>query len=131
MRYSDLSTLIEFAESADRNALSLVSLLSEIRSRGEIVVGIGAPMKASTLLNYCRIGPRLLRYLTEVNPLKIGKYMPGVHTPVIDEDELFRSSPDYALILSWNISDEIMKKFRARGYRGKFIIPIPSVRILS
>ena len=88
-------------------------------------------MKSSTLLNYCNIGCELLDYLAEVNQLKINKYSPGVHIPVVDENTVFKSQPDYALILSWNVADYIIKSFYKKGYRGKFIIPIPEVKIVN
>ena len=103
----------------------------DLKDEGKCIAGIGAPMKASTLLNYCHIGTDILDYLAEVNPLKIGKYSPGGHIPIVDEHILFSSQPDYALILSWNLSKDLITKLRKKGYRGKFIIPIPQPHILD
>ncbi len=61
--------------------------------QGEKVVGIGAPAKASTVCNYCRLGPELVDYVTEINPLRIGMFLPGVHIPIVDEELLF-SDPE-------------------------------------
>jgi len=44
---------------------------------------------------------------------------------VVDEEELIAAQPEYALIFSWHIADDIMPKLRAAGYQGKFIIPLP------
>jgi len=62
--------------------------------------------------------------------LKIGKYIPGTVIPVIEEALLFKEQPDYAIIFSWHIADELASKLRARGYRGKFIVPLSVPRIL-
>jgi hypothetical protein len=68
--------------------------------------------------------------LASVAPLKVGRFTPGMHIPVIPADELAKRRPDYALILAWNFADEIMRQqesYLRAG--GKFIVPIPSPRI--
>ena len=57
--------------------------------------------------------------------------MPGTVIPVIDEGKMLDVQPEYALILSWHIADELMPKLRERGYRGQFIVPLPEPRIVS
>ena len=42
---------------------------------------------------------------------------------------LLKNQPDYALILSWHYGKNIIKNLRKRGYKGKFIIPLPNPRI--
>jgi hypothetical protein len=34
-------------------------------------------------------------------------------------------------VLSWHIGEAIMPKIRERGYRGKFIVPLPEPRIVD
>ena len=62
---------------------------------------------------------------------KIGKYMPGTLIPVIEESRLFNDPPDYALLLSWHIADELMPKLREKGFKGGFIIPLPEPRVAT
>ena len=57
--------------------------------------------------------------------------MPGTLIPVLDEEKLFLDQPEYALLLSWHISDELIAKLKERGYKGKFIVPLPSPRIIE
>lgn len=92
---------------------------------GKKVIGIGAPAKASTVCNFCRLGPDLIEYITEVNPLRIGKYLPGVHIPIIDEATMFTDPrpADAAILFAWNYYDEIVPKLRAKGYQGAFLEP--------
>lgn len=113
------------------NKTCLLNLLSDIRNSGKRVAGIGAPMKASTLLNYYGVTADLVEYLGEVNQLKVGTVVPGVRIPVVHEDILFQKQPDYALILSWNMADFLIPKFRSRGYKGKFILAVPSVEVIE
>jgi SAM-dependent methyltransferase len=113
------------------NRARLLNLLVELRNQGKLVVGIGAPMKASTLLNFYGITPDLLEYIGEVNELKVGTVVPGVRIPVVHEDRVFEDQPDYALVLSWNMADFLIPKLRSRGFQGKFILPVPQVEVIE
>jgi hypothetical protein len=122
-------TYSRFADKVMENRLKLRALLTSLKSDGKRLAGIGAPMKSSTILNYCGIDGSILDYLAEVNPLKVGTYSPGVHIKVVSEEHFFEDPPEVALILSWNVANSIMRKFRNRGYNGQFIIPIPEPRM--
>ncbi len=112
--------------------VELQNLLRKIKMSGEKIVGLGAPAKGNTLLNYCHIGLDILDYLAETSSsLKIGKYSPGMHIKVVDEAQLFVDQPGYALLLSWNLKDIIVPKLRSKGYKGKIIVPVPSPYIIE
>lgn len=127
----DIERLSEFARSVHKNREELTWLLKSIKHDGKRVVGVSAPAKGMTLLNYCKIGSETLDFITEKASLKIGKYTPGTHIPVLPDAELIRQMPDYALLLAWNFAEEIIKnlnEYRQAG--GKFIIPVPEPRIV-
>lgn len=123
-------TYNEFANKVKENKLKLLKLLLDLKSEGKRIVGIGAPAKGNTLLNYCRLDPDLIDYLVEKSCLKIGTWAPGTHIPVVEEKRLFRDQPDYGLLLSWNLADELIPKLKGEGFQGKFIIPNPLPRII-
>jgi 2-polyprenyl-3-methyl-5-hydroxy-6-metoxy-1,4-benzoquinol methylase len=126
-----IDTYHEFARRVHRNADELVKLLADLRAQGKRVFALGAPVKGNTLLNYCQIGPDLVECATEVNQFKIGTLTPGMHIPVVDERTI-ATQPDYYLILSWNFLDFLIgkyKRFLLGG--GKFIVPVPTVRVLG
>jgi len=128
--YSEKS-LDEFANKVENHRKELLELLNDLKRKGKKIVGISAPAKGNTLLNYCKIGTEILDYITEKNPLKIGKYTPGMHIPVYSDEILLKDKPEYALILAWNFAEEIIKnneKYRESG--GKFIVPIPQPKIV-
>jgi hypothetical protein len=96
------------------------------------VYGIGAPSRASTLVVYTGLDNGILDCVLEIaGSHKIGRYMPGTLIPVREESCLFTEQPDYAMLLSWHIADELMPKLRKRGFRGKFIIPLPEPRVVE
>ena len=124
--------LREFRHRVMLSKLDLVGLLAGIRARGERVYGIGAPSRASTLINYVGLDDAVLDCVLEVKgSQKTGKYMPGTLIPVIEETRLYEDQPDYALLLSWHIADELVPKLRKNGFRGKYIVPLPVPRILE
>jgi SAM-dependent methyltransferase len=128
----DLDYLKKFARSVENHRAELGWLLRSLKKEGKRIAGVSAPAKGMTLLNYCRIGPETLDFITEKATLKIGKFTPGMHIPVVADSELLEKMPDYALLLAWNFAEEIMKnlnEYRLKG--GKFIIPIPSPRIVG
>jgi hypothetical protein len=62
---------------------------------------------------------------------KIGRFMPGTSIPIIDEKVIFERDPDYLLMLSWHIAEELIPKIREKGFKGRFIIPLPDSIIVS
>ena len=123
--------LNNFATLVKNHRTTLMELLNDLKKSGKKIVGISAPAKGNTLLNYCKIDSEILDYVTERNPFKIGKFTPGMHIPVYSDKKLLEDQPDYALILAWNFADEIIKNnsiYQERG--GKFIIPTPKPKII-
>ena len=101
-----------------------VSDLLERRVAGKRMFGFGAPVKGNTLLNYFGLGPEVIECLVEKNTLRRGLYSPGMHIPVVIEDEL-TITPDTYYVLAWNFKDEIMKNNKALLDRGvEFYFPV-------
>jgi hypothetical protein len=121
----------EFRRRVSASKLDLLALLHEVRRDGSRVYAIGAPSRASTLVNYVGLDESIVDCVLEIKgSSKIGKYMPGTLIPVVEEQRLFDDQPEYALLLSWHIGDELAAKLRQLGFRGKFISPLPTPRIL-
>jgi hypothetical protein len=81
------------------------------------------------LINYVGLDDGIIDCVMEVSGShKIGKYMPGTLIPVLDETKLFDAQPEYALLFSWHIAEELMPKLTAKGFEGDYIIPLPEPR---
>ena len=74
---------------------------------GAVVIGVGAAAKANTWLNWHRLDKTLLHCITDASKSKQGKYTPLSRIPIRGDDEFTKHERPYALILSWNISDEL------------------------
>jgi hypothetical protein len=106
-------------------------LIADLRISNKSIFGIGAPSRASTLVAYSGLEESDLSAVGEIRGShKIGRYMPGTRIPIISEEEVLDQKPDYLLMLSWHISDELIPKIKKSGYSGKFIIPLPKIRII-
>ena len=124
-------TYLEFAKKVQEHKKIFVDFLKGIRAKGQRIAGLTFPARAVTLLNFCGIGPETLECITEMSTLKIGRYSPGTHIKVVDQEMLFRDgAPEYGLLLSWHIQKEILPRFKAKGFKGKFIIPLPTPTIV-
>ena len=124
-------SLARFRKGVVDSKLALLAMLKDIKQRGERIYGIGAPSRSSTLINYVGLNDGILDAVLEISgSYKIGKYVPGTVVPVLDEKLLFEKPPEYALLFSWHIADELIPKLRARGYQGRFIVPLPEPRIV-
>lgn len=129
---TDGSALATFRQRVVQSKLDLYGLLAPIRARGERVYGIGAPSRASTLINYVGLDDGVLDCVLEVSSShKLEKHIPGTRIPVLDEKKLFDDQPEYALLLSWHIADELIPILRRKGYEGKFILPLPEPRVID
>ena len=95
------------------------------------VYGIGAATRATPLIHFAGVAEFIDRVCEVSGSDKIGSRMPGTQLRVVDEAELLESQPDYALLFSWHMADVIVPKLRERGYKGKFIVPLPQPKVLD
>jgi SAM-dependent methyltransferase len=130
--YTRLETYSRFGEQVKATKRLLLEFLIKAKNAGKTIVGYGAPGKGATLLNYCGIRTDFLDYTVDRNPYKQGKYTPGTHIPIRDPSEIRRTRPDYVLVLPWNLIDEIAEQHAyIKEWGGKFVVPIPRVRVLD
>lgn len=109
----------------------LQKLLLDIRLQGGRIAGIGAPGRSNTLLQFMKLDSGMIEYACEKKGSpKIGLLTPGTHIPIVDEEVLFRKQPEFGFLLSWHIGEELMKKFRQLGFRGRFIVPLPEPKVI-
>lgn len=126
----DLGTYDGFAARVRQVQTSLLDFLREARAKGRTVVAYGAAAKGNTLLNSSGISEPLIEYVVDKSPHKQGLFMPGSHLAIKPPEAVFSTRPDYLLVLPWNWADEICGEMAGiRQWLGKFVIPIPTLRV--
>lgn len=126
------ATYARFSERTAQTRDALLRFLREARASGRSVAGYGAPAKATTLLNYCGIGTDLVPFTVDRSPHKQGRFIPGARIPIEAPERIFERRPDYVMIFPWNIKEEVMAQMSGvRDWGGRFVVPIPSVAVLS
>lgn len=121
-----------FQEKVKATKRNLLSFLIEAKQNGKIIVGYGAPGKGNTLLNYCGIRTDFIDYTVDRSPHKQNNFLPGSHIPILHPDMIKQTKPDYVLILPWNLKDEIINQHKyIREWGGKFVVPIPQLKIID
>lgn len=119
----------EFLARVERSRQDLVGFLRKARQDGKRVCGLGASTKGNVLLQYFQIGPDLLPEIGEVNPDKYGAFTPGTGIPLVPEDQLLASRPDYLLVLPWHFRDFFIGLPKLKGQ--SLVFPLPNFEIVK
>ena len=125
-------TYLQFGEEVAQLGDRLRKKLLTIKSKRKSVVGYGASARGNILLNYCGIDGEVMDFIVDSTPYKQGLLAPGSHIPIVPEEAINNVQPDFAVVLAWNFAEEIMEKqskYLEQG--GKFIIPVPEVKVIS
>ena len=129
-KFLNWKTFNNFKKKAVDSKLSLYSILKKLKNNNKKIYGIGAPSRASTLINYTGLDENIIDCVLEVEgSYKIGNYIPGKKIPILSEKKLYNDPPDFVILFSWHIASELKKNLKKKGFKGKFIIPLPKPRI--
>ncbi len=102
-----ISTYIKFGKKIENLKQKVIKNIKKMKSDNKILIGYGAPAKATTSLNYFNINKEI-DFIIEDNKLKHGKYVPGVKIPIIPKEKCKIVNPT-VIVLAWNFYDTIKK----------------------
>ena len=118
-----------FRTAAIRLKNQLMKLAVECAEEGQPLIGNSCPGRCSTLLNFAGIGPDLMPYIAEQPAsLKLGKYLPGKHIPIVDNQRLIDQQPARVMLLAWHYATPIAQQLRERGLRSQLFVPMPELK---
>jgi len=120
-----------FQQQALKIKLDITEFLIDQKRAGKKVAAYGAAAKGNTMLNYCGIKSDLIEFVVDANPHKQNKFLPASHVPIVNEQYLKDSKPDFVIIFPWNLKDEITKQLSyIKDWGGKFVVAVPHLQIL-
>ena len=131
--FDKLETYQKMSENVLGIKKNLLNLLIKIKSEGKKIAAYSASAKGTVLLNYFGINSNYIDFIVDKSEAKQGLYTPGTHLLVYPPEKISKEKPDYVLILCWNLAEEVMQMEELKNWRqdgGKFIIPIPEVKII-
>lgn len=110
---------------------SLLDLIKKLRKKSKSIAGYGASGRGNTIMCYSQIDKLLLNYIIDDSPLKQGRFTPGNHLKIVSSKILSDPKrPDYTVLFAWSFYSEIIQKnSKYLEMGGKFIIPLPTVKI--
>jgi SAM-dependent methyltransferase len=124
--------IFTFSKKVFKSKLDLYKILSKLKNNNNKIYGISAPSRATTLANYVGLNKDIVSCILEIDgSQKINHFLPGTNIPIFNEKKLYKDNPEYVLIFSWHIADEIIINLKSKGYKGKFIVPLPKPKIIN
>jgi len=127
---NSIDTFHKFNFKVRQSKRDLVELLTKCKELGKKIISYGATSKSTTVFNYCNIDSKLISYVIDTTPEKIGKLTPGSHIPIINTSQI-ETDVDVAYLGAWNFAAEIMNKEKLYVQRGgKFITHVPIVKFI-
>ncbi len=103
----DFKTYQEFGEKVYQIKKNIIKNIDKLKNKSKIIIGYGAPAKATTALNFFGISKEI-DFIVEDNKLKHNKFIPGVKIAIKSKSSI-KSKNNTLLILAWNFFNEIKK----------------------
>jgi len=129
-KYKSLNTYANFAKDVFKIRDEIDDLIKKLSSKKNKIGAFGAPAKGNTMLNFLKSSQLNIVAVADNTPIKIGKLTPGTHIPIVSDKDFNDMKIDYALLLSWNYLDFFLKNSEFIKQKGKFIVPLPNLKIL-
>jgi len=131
--FNKLMYLNNYKDKIEKTKNNILKILKELKKKNKKIYGYGASGRGTVIMNYCGINKHYLDFVVDDSPEKRNKYTPGTHVKIISWNDLKKVGyPDYFVLFAWPFHLEIASKRKEYlNDGGKFIIPLPKVKILT
>jgi len=123
--------LLDFNKSVLESKKNLNKVLLDLKNDNRKICGYAATSKSTTILNFCGINNKVVDCIFDTTNIKIGKFSPGKHIPIVDMKKFHKSDYVYTILFAWNHAKEIFSKeidYKKKG--GKWILFSPKIQII-
>ncbi len=100
-----------------------LSKVYSLKEKGKKIAAVGAGARSNTLLNFYRLDPTVLEFVTDASIHKQGKFTPESNLEIRDDNALKTANIDITLITAWNIGKYLTEKIRKINPKIQFIVP--------
>ena len=110
---------------------NLLLMLKDLKAQGKKIIGYGASGRSTVLMNYCGLNSTHIEFVIDDATEKQGYLTPGNHLNIITWNDMVKKGiPDYIILFAWSFIDEVLlKRSEYINNGGKFILPLPDVKI--
>ena len=102
-----LKTYKDFGEKVYKIRENVRKNIKKLKDKNNLVIGYGAPAKATTALNFFGISNEI-DFIVEDNKLKHNKFIPGVKIPIKNKSYI-KNKNNTLIVLAWNFFEDIKK----------------------
>jgi hypothetical protein len=122
----------EFRTRVHENRDRFMEFAYGVCRQGKQLVGNSCPGRGATLLNFYGVTPEMMPYIGELpTSLKLGRYLPGKHIPIVNNRRIVEEQPEYLVLLAWHYTEPIIQRLRSEGVRSTLVTPLPEFTILN
>ena len=109
-KLDSLESCIQFKKNCELSKIQLIKKIDKLKNNNKSICGYAATSKSTTILNYCNIDNKTIKFICDTTPEKIGKFSPGMHIPIVDMKHFRENITDAVYLFAWNHKEEILKK---------------------
>lgn len=118
-----LETYKDFMNKNLKQRNKFMQKVYKLKEEGNIIIAVGAPAKGNTFLNFYNLDNSLIEYVTDSSPHKKGKYTPATRIPIVGDEIFKKYEKPYALLLSWNLAEQLKEKLYAINKNIEILVP--------
>ena len=122
----------KFSQRVYENRNRFINAAHKAKNKGQRFVADSCPGRGTVLVNYYGLDKTLLPYISQLpESEKVGMFLPGTHIPIVSNEIILKEKPDYIVVLAWHYGDYIVRNWRAKGIKSKFVLPLPEFKVMG